>query len=545
MLPSSPLVPYTPRTQERRLAAALCVPPARRVALMSNPVPLPLRTPMPQQIRFLVLIIGLLMATWVPRQGQAEPSAVPVSPTEKLQPQDIAVNEPLQVPLTDAPPAVQPVAPSAVGSDTSMPAETPALAPPQGSIFSTNPAASTPPTTAQGIGWLGLAVDDSLVTGRLVIVEVTPAGPAATSGVRLQDVLLALDGQPLKTADELAAALAAIAPGKQVRMSIGRPDGIQEMTITAQPRPTTGVAVQPPRELPDTPPAGSPGTVVPRSIATPAPPPFSPSSNPPVSASVGSPAGSRFSRSNPEPPRPLVAREPAVTTAPPPKPQLPEALPPPEEPRPAAISQAGSALTGRVAIGVRTVPVDPLTQERFGLSESVGAYVIGVVADLPASRAGIPPGSVIVAFDERPVRSPQELTELVTHSRPGTAVTLQYVLPGGDSRETSLELQSLSPPLERALVGPAVDAIPEPEPTQTKRVARRPTIPGTVPSFDTTETAHRMAREIAALREAVQQLETKIEGLEQALRSGGVSAADVGITTPQIAPPSPGVGLLR
>lgn len=509
---------------------------------------------MPQQIRFLVLITGLLMAACVPRQGQAEPpaesspAAIPVSPTEKLQPQDIAVNEPLQVPLTDAPPAAQPTAPSAAGANASMPAEPPAPtpAPPRGSIFSTSPAGSPAPATPQGIGWLGLAVDDSLVTGRLVIVEVTPAGPAATSGVRLQDVLLAIDGQPLKTADELAAALAAIAPGKQVRMSIGRPDGIQEMTVTAQPRPSTGVALQPPRELSDAPPAGSPGAASPRSIATPAPPPLSPPSDPPVSASAASPAGSRFGRSNPEPRQPLVASEPSVTTTTPPKPQLPEALPPPEEPRPAALSQAGNALTGRVAIGVRTVPVDPLTQERFGLPESVGAYVIGVVADLPASRAGIPPGSVIVAFDERPVRSPQELTELVTHSRPGTAVTLQYVLPGGDSRETELELQALSVPLERALVGPAADAIAEPEPTQTKRVVRRPTtIPSTAAPSDTAEMAGRTAREIAALRQAVEQLETRIEGLEQVLRDGGVSAADGGITTPQIAPPSPGGGLLR
>ena len=64
----------------------------------------------------------------------------------------------------------------------------------------------------QGSGWLGLIVDDSIITGRLVIVKVSDPSPAMQVGIKAQDVLLAIDGEPVQTADQLAALLAAIPP---------------------------------------------------------------------------------------------------------------------------------------------------------------------------------------------------------------------------------------------------------------------------------------------------------------------------------------------
>jgi S1-C subfamily serine protease len=114
-----------------------------------------------------------------------------------------------------------------------------------------------------------------------------------------------------------------------------------------------------------------------------------------------------------------------------------------------------AAAKGRTALGVRTLPVDQSAQARFGLTEPAGALVIGVVQDLPASKAGVPPGSVIVALGNQPVRSPTELTKLVTSSPADRPITLQYILPGGEQRQAEVSLQSLELPLERALVGPA------------------------------------------------------------------------------------------
>ena len=89
----------------------------------------------------------------------------------------------------------------------------------------------------QGSGWLGLIVDDSIITGRLVIVKVSDPSPAMQAGIQAQDVLLAIDGEPVQTADQLAALLAAIPPDKQVRALIGRTEGVNEVTMTSRTRP--------------------------------------------------------------------------------------------------------------------------------------------------------------------------------------------------------------------------------------------------------------------------------------------------------------------
>lgn len=147
-------------------------------------------------------------------------------------------------------------------------------------------------------------------------------------------------------------------------------------------------------------------------------------------------------------------------------------------------------------MGVRTIPIDSFTQERFQLTEPAGAYVIGVVQDLPASRAGVPPGSVIVAIDERPVHSPMELTALVTNSPVNRPVTVRFLLPGGTARKAEVVLQSIDPPLLRAL------GADDPAPVET-RIARRP--------IDDTVSALR--REIGVLRDSLRQLETRLDAI--------------------------------
>jgi hypothetical protein len=161
---------------------------------------------------------------------------------------------------------------------------------------------------------------------------------------------------------------------------------------------------------------------------------------------------------------------------------------------------------GRTALGVRTVPIDPGMQARFGLTEASGAYVIGVVGDLPASKAGVPPGSVIVAIDQRPVRSPDELTRLVTAGPVGRPMPLDYVLPGGTSRRAEVVLQTLEQPLEQALLGqagPAATQVPTLLPQPAPTTARRPAT--------TTDDAQ-------VLRDEIRRLEARIESLEMRLQ---------------------------
>lgn len=338
--------------------------------------------------------------------------------------------------------------------------------------------------TAAGNGWLGLTADDSLVPGRLVVVDVAQPGPAAQVGIKPQDQVLAINGKPLRTADQLAAELAAIAPGNDVKMAIGRGDRIDEVVMKAAERPSR-TATAPAGPMPTAPfsspsPAAEPPPsrfVSPSELPAPQPVAVQPLDPQVIAGDFGPanlparPPTPRLPASIPNDP-PAASYVPPAAAAPsyvPPTAAAPSFVPPaaaasafepatlaPAEPlRTAAPMPAPqSAAKGRTALGVRTLPVDPGVQARFGLPEPAGALVIGVVHDLPASRAGVPPGSVIVALGDKPVRSPNELTQVVTSSPADRPMTLQYILPGGEKRRAEVSLQSLEVPLEQALVGP-------------------------------------------------------------------------------------------
>lgn len=465
------------------------------------------------------------------------------------------------------PAATLPAGDVAIGQPITLPAGDPAQAPAVAAASAALPGAGT--------GWLGLTVDDSVVTGRLSVVDVAPDGPAAKAGIRPQDVLLALDGKPLNNDDELAAALAAIAPGQEVKAAIGRDNRVENVAVTASPRPTdsrgrtwqapgappaenaarafppaqpataagtapvaaaappspvaaglaqspvaaglaqppvaagltqpvSGIGQPAPVPPPISPPMTQPTTVPTPGFAAPtvpgAPPPLS--AVPPRSVLVppSEPAPAVALADVPPPPfaqaPPVMAPAPRFETAPVAPPAIAE--PPPRRTRqfaepagrlpapsvatvpaavPAAVPNAlpvpaptrspvAGTGSGRPALGVRTVPVDTSVQSRFRLSDPRGAFVIGVVHDLPASRAGVPPGTVIVAINDRPVGSPQDLSQLVSHGPVGIPVSLQYVLPGGESKRAEVVLQPLEAPLERALVGepPAGENVSATEP---------------------------------------------------------------------------------
>ena len=374
----------------------------------------------------------------------------------------------------------------------------------------------------QGSGWLGLIVDDSIITGRLVIVKVSDLSPAMQAGIKAQDVLLAIDGEPVQTADQLAALLAAIPPDKQVRALIGRTEGVNEVTMTARTRPPvsrtpTQVPLPPLADgrrfsasenepsrfsQPPTQTTGSSTLVPPPSVTVPP----SIASTPP--RQFESNQSSRFS--NPNNAQPTPASQAVRSQA-------------PAFEQPPAIKPSGRTVPdnyqGRTALGVRTLPIDSATQTRYRLPSQTGAYVFGVVQSLPASNAGLPPGSVIVAFDNRPVRSPDELNQFVRTTAPGTLVSLQYVLPGGQSRQTDVALQRIDPALEQALIGvPAHDLSSETRDIQTVRRPFPEPANSILPLKQPKNTAEKpllIETELHVLREELLRLRRRIETLEQ------------------------------
>lgn len=393
-------------------------------------------------------LAALCLAGTTRADERALPRATPNAPSrpgaDAFAPADISIGEPMQLPFQRKADTAAPL-PKQVAPKPQQPLAEQRQAPPfaspepprsfGGEVPALPQAAAAAPVAGvvAGSGWLGLSVDDSIVTGRLVIVEVAPQGPAAVAGVVPRDTLLAINGTPLHTADELAAALAAIIPGMEVKMAIGKGDRIDEvaMKAAARPREAANPAWQSAAE-PATTAASPPAAAAPRSVIA---PPAAVSATPPPAV-----APQRFAPAPALPPRPVAEPLPAPAIA----------RNVPVEP-PAEAHQA--AAKGRTALGVRTVPVDSAMQARFQLPEQTGAFVIGVVHDLPASKAGVPPGSVIVALDNQPVRGPADLTRLVTGGPVGAPVPIQFVLPGGEARRTEVMLQPLDVPLERALVG--------------------------------------------------------------------------------------------
>jgi len=83
--------------------------------------------------------------------------------------------------------------------------------------------------------------------------------------------------------------------------------------------------------------------------------------------------------------------------------------------------------TGKVERGLLGVIVGAVTREMaeaLGLDRPVGALVNDVTADGSAERAGIKPGDVILAFNDAPVETWNDLPPLVGANPPGTKATV-------------------------------------------------------------------------------------------------------------------------
>jgi membrane-associated protease RseP (regulator of RpoE activity) len=446
-----------------------------------------------------------------------------------FRPQDISIGEPISLPFATplaAPAPGRPASPPAAASTgVAVPVQSPSLQPPAAQLpsvvvpaqpFAAAPASAPVDVGAPlqpalaGTGWLGIAVDDTVMTGRLVVVEVAPDGPAAQAGVRPQDVLLAINGSQLRTSDELAAVLAAIVPGQRVKMAVGRDSRIDDVVAQASARPPEAVS----RDWQSV-----------GSATAPSPAGGLPARAAAVDASPLVPGMAAPSRLVPESTSVGVLPAPAVTVPPQ---AVPDMLPANAGPAQAATEGLPpyrspsllAAPAGRTALGVRTVPVDPNVQSRFRLSDAHGAFVIGVVQDLPAAKAGVPPGSVIVAINHQPVRSPQDLTQLVTQGPVGRPVPIQYILPGGQSKQADVVLQSLEQPLERALVGSDADGQSteppslQPSPLTTRRV--QPTVASTDDQATNPDQLGRLEQLLRRLNTRLDQIERRLERIETA-----------------------------
>lgn len=88
-------------------------------------------------------------------------------------------------------------------------------------------------------GWLGIETDKDQATGGYVVKTVAPSSPAAASGFRPGDVLVALNGVELKAEnkDALKKVKSGLGVGSQVTYTVRRAGATQKLTTTLAPVP--------------------------------------------------------------------------------------------------------------------------------------------------------------------------------------------------------------------------------------------------------------------------------------------------------------------
>ena len=85
----------------------------------------------------------------------------------------------------------------------------------------------------------------------------------------------------------------------------------------------------------------------------------------------------------------------------------------------------GKITRGRIGVGIDPVPREAI--DEFGLANTNGALVRSVTPGGAASRAGLEPGDVVIAFNGQPVVNNNDLVQMVVGTRPGTTVPLRIV----------------------------------------------------------------------------------------------------------------------
>jgi S1-C subfamily serine protease len=77
-------------------------------------------------------------------------------------------------------------------------------------------------------------------------------------------------------------------------------------------------------------------------------------------------------------------------------------------------------------LGVEVQDVTPKLEKKKNLSVHEGAYVVEVIEDSPAEKAGIEEGDVIVKFDGKDIDNRDDLIRAVRRTKPKTNVSIEF-----------------------------------------------------------------------------------------------------------------------
>ncbi|MGD9721649.1 MAG: PDZ domain-containing protein [Pirellulales bacterium] len=133
-----------------------------------------------------------------------------------------------------------------------QPVPQPAPAQPTPALATDQPTAG--PAGTSETGYLGLTADDRQDLGRGVrIISVTPGGPASQAGLLNGDLIVAIDGAPVRIMDDMGRAMSGKVAGTRVAISVNRVGVERRHDVTLGRRPQSRVIGQPVAELPPPP----------------------------------------------------------------------------------------------------------------------------------------------------------------------------------------------------------------------------------------------------------------------------------------------------
>jgi serine protease DegQ len=78
-------------------------------------------------------------------------------------------------------------------------------------------------------------------------------------------------------------------------------------------------------------------------------------------------------------------------------------------------------------IGVEPQDITPELAESFGLGAKAGAIIAGVLKNGPADKAGMKPGDILVAVENKPVNDTTEMLNLIAQLKPGQKAKMTVV----------------------------------------------------------------------------------------------------------------------
>jgi serine protease Do len=246
------------------------------------------------------------------------------------------------------------------------------------------PDVSSAPAGAEP-GYLGMIGDSRQENGHGVRVQdVDPASPAAKAGLQADDLITAINGQPIHSDEDLGKILQPLSAGTKVTFQIQRQNQTQNVEATLDRRP-------PPEQR-------------------------------------------RYQNFGRLPSGPLdETSQPSATAAPPPATapsssvqfSAPGAMTPPA---------LGPGSLPRPLLGVRTMPVTEQDRMRLNLPSVAGAHVMDRTPGSPAEKANIPVDSVITALNGSPVNTPTDLSALLSRAGTGSEVEVTYFYNGNSAR---------------------------------------------------------------------------------------------------------------